>query len=305
MSVTPQGEGWWQASHRLWYPPHLQPEVATDPLEQPLPPIGQPGGSAVATGAPPGLPGSGAPPLGASYSPPLGYGPPPGYGPQPGYGPPPGYGYRPPGHTNTLAIVALILAFVFWPAGIVCGHLARSQIRRTGEDGLGLTTAALIVGYVYGAFLLIVIVIAIPTFLSVKTAARNTASQADLTNTMTSATAIYARTQAFPSTDAALIRELESTQGEFITFVPGTTSPLAGKNSVSVYAGATGAVMIVSAVDPDAVCWAGSVNEGSTTVDGIPPGDSVAGDSTGRCTAAHFASSTTRWLPNFRTLPTD
>jgi len=61
--------------------------------------------------------------------------------------------------TNALAIVSLILVFVFWPAAIVCGHIARSQIRRTGERGRGLTTAALIMGYGIVGFWVLVITV--------------------------------------------------------------------------------------------------------------------------------------------------
>jgi hypothetical protein len=81
-----------------------------------------------------------------AYGPPPGW-PPPAYGPPgygPGYGPPPGYGWRPP--TNQLAVIALALTFVFPPAGLVCGILARRQLRRTGEGGDGLTLVAIIIG---------------------------------------------------------------------------------------------------------------------------------------------------------------
>ncbi len=77
-----------------------------------------------------------------AYGPPPGW-PPPAYGP-PGYGPPPGYGWRPP--TNQLAVIALVLTFVLPPAGLVCGILARRQLRRTGENGVGLTLVAIIIG---------------------------------------------------------------------------------------------------------------------------------------------------------------
>jgi hypothetical protein len=83
----------------------------------------------------------------------------PGYG---GYPPPGGYqsGYpiyvQPPQSTNTLAVVALVLAFVFAPAAIVCGHIARKQIRTSGESGDGLALAGLICGYVFTAGLVIV-----------------------------------------------------------------------------------------------------------------------------------------------------
>ena len=64
--------------------------------------------------------------------------------------PPPYYGYPPPSRgTNTMAILALVFAFVFAPAAIVLGHVARKQIQQTGEDGDGLALAGLIVGYVF------------------------------------------------------------------------------------------------------------------------------------------------------------
>ncbi len=61
-----------------------------------------------------------------------------------GYGPPPGYGYPRP--TNTLAILALVMAFVVSPVGLVLGIVARRQIRQTGEQGDGLALAGIIVG---------------------------------------------------------------------------------------------------------------------------------------------------------------
>jgi hypothetical protein len=59
--------------------------------------------------------------------------------------------------TNATAIVALVLALVFTPAGIVCGHVARSQIRRTGEQGAGIALAALVIGYAWLGFVLVAI----------------------------------------------------------------------------------------------------------------------------------------------------
>lgn len=125
---------------------------------------------------PPGQPGHGRP----------GYGP-PGYG-QPGYGPPPyapgpygqgqyaqpvygqqpygqaPYAQPPYGHpygrpTNSLAILSLVLAFVFAPAGLVTGIIARRQIRRTQEDGAGLALAGIIVGGIATAFFVLLIVV--------------------------------------------------------------------------------------------------------------------------------------------------
>jgi hypothetical protein len=62
--------------------------------------------------------------------------------------------------TNGMAIAALIMVFVFFPVGIVLGHVARGQIKRTGEGGKGLATAALIVGYLQVAVTVAVIGVA-------------------------------------------------------------------------------------------------------------------------------------------------
>lgn len=91
----------------------------------------------------------------------------PGYPAAPGY-PPPGYGPW-PGHpvlvrsTNGMAIASLVLAvaglgFCGAPAlvGAILGHVARRQIRRTGEDGAGLALAGIITGWtVFGLMVLI------------------------------------------------------------------------------------------------------------------------------------------------------
>lgn len=86
--------------------------------------------------------------------------PAPGYQqPQP-YAP---YGTTPDGaplgpRTNTLAIIALVLGIVVPIGGIICGHLALGQIKRTGEAGHGLAMAGLIIGYVLTAFTVLYII---------------------------------------------------------------------------------------------------------------------------------------------------
>ena len=125
-------------------------EDQRQPGPPPLPSYGTQGstsaGGQEGYGTQPGYgppPGYGQP----AYGPPPGYGQPgwgqPGYGP-PGYGPPPGYGS--PGPTNTLAILALVMAFVFSPVGLVLGIVARRQIRQTHEQGDGLALAGIIIG---------------------------------------------------------------------------------------------------------------------------------------------------------------
>ena len=106
-------------------------------------------------GPPPGWgPSAGPPP---AYGQPA-YGPPPGYGPPSGYGPPPGFPPAYPRPTNTMAILALVLAFVFAPAGLILGIVARKQIRQTGEEGDGLALAGIIVGGIFTALFALMII---------------------------------------------------------------------------------------------------------------------------------------------------
>lgn len=100
------------------------------------------------------------------------YSPPPGqqhYGQQQPY--PPYQGayspYPPPARTNGLAVAALVcgiatfvVGLTFVPA-IICGHLARRQIRRTGERGDGMALGGLILGYVGGALIIVGVVLSL------------------------------------------------------------------------------------------------------------------------------------------------
>ena len=79
---------------------------------------------------------------------------------------PPAYtAYRPP-KTNSLAVASLVFGIAeFFTAGItavpavVLGHKARRQIRMTGEQGSGMATAGLILGWTaIGLFALLVAV---------------------------------------------------------------------------------------------------------------------------------------------------
>ena len=71
----------------------------------------------------------------------------------------PAYGYPYGRPTNSLAILSLVLAFVFAPAGLVTGIMARRQIKRTHEDGDGLALAGIIVGGIATAFFVLLIVV--------------------------------------------------------------------------------------------------------------------------------------------------
>lgn len=62
--------------------------------------------------------------------------------------------------TNTLAIVGFVLSFLVSIAGLICSIIARKQCRETGEKGMGLATAGMIISIVGMAltFLYIIIV---------------------------------------------------------------------------------------------------------------------------------------------------
>ena len=72
--------------------------------------------------------------------------------PAPGFGDTPAYASQPYAAaqtTNTLAIVALIAAFFVPLAAVICGHIALSQIKRTGQGGRQLALAGTIIGYCF------------------------------------------------------------------------------------------------------------------------------------------------------------
>ncbi len=70
------------------------------------------------------------------------------------------YTAAPAQKTNVLAIVSLVLS-ILWISipGVVCGHIALNQIKKTGESGRGLAIAGLVVGYIgiVGGLLLVVL----------------------------------------------------------------------------------------------------------------------------------------------------
>jgi hypothetical protein len=84
-----------------------------------------------------------------------------------------------PGQTNNLAVISLVAGigsffahiipglggFTVAIIAVVTGHMARSQIKRTGEQGMGMATAGMIIGYIHLALLgLVVLALIIAIF---------------------------------------------------------------------------------------------------------------------------------------------
>ena len=83
----------------------------------------------------------------------------------PGAGPPQPPAQVVPAGNNALAIASLVCGVaqvMLWPLAtipaVVLGHVARHQIRRTGEQGAGLALAGLILGWIGVGFALLAIV---------------------------------------------------------------------------------------------------------------------------------------------------
>lgn len=78
-------------------------------------------------------------------------------------------GLTPVSRTNSVAVCSLCfgigqiipIPFVSAAVAVACGHVAKNQIRRTGEGGDGLATAGLVLGYLGLAFWLLLIVLVI------------------------------------------------------------------------------------------------------------------------------------------------
>jgi hypothetical protein len=73
------------------------------------------------------------------------------HGAMPAWQPP---AYQPPPGTNSMAIASMVLGVAeFFTAGltaipaVICGHVARRQIRQTAQRGDGLATSGLVLGY--------------------------------------------------------------------------------------------------------------------------------------------------------------
>jgi hypothetical protein len=75
-------------------------------------------------------------------------------------------------HTNTLAVVSLVAGigsffahvipgiggFTVALIAVITGYMARKQIRETGEQGMGMATAGMVIGIIHLALLFLLII---------------------------------------------------------------------------------------------------------------------------------------------------
>lgn len=66
-----------------------------------------------------------------------------------------------------MAIIALVASFVFAPAGLICGIIARGQIRETKEQGDGMALAAILISAVTIVIWLVAVIFAASLFVHV------------------------------------------------------------------------------------------------------------------------------------------
>jgi hypothetical protein len=77
--------------------------------------------------------------------------------------------------TNTMAVVSIVAAigsffahiipgiggFTVALVAVVTGYMARNQIKRTGEQGMGLATAGIVIGLIHLALLVLAVIVVV------------------------------------------------------------------------------------------------------------------------------------------------
>lgn len=222
-------------------PPPAVPTGLPDLPPYGAPPVPEPG--APAYGAPP------APGAGPAYGAPSAPGASPAYGAPgaPGYGPPPvpgvtpGAPYGSPQYgapvaagakTETTAILGLVFAFLFWPAGLVLSIVGLSKSKKNGTSGTGLAIAGLVVSILIG------IVSVISTIAFIAAASKTSDALSDASRQLSSAVAsAQASTAPDQSPDAGQVAAF----GEGFKFEDGVqvevSQPAAFTPSASAFTG--------------------------------------------------------------------
>jgi len=146
----------------------------------------------------------------------------------------------------------------------------------------------------------ILLAIAIPTFLGVKTGAQDRSVQSNLTNGLTSAKAAYANGGTYATTAAAEVTALGTAEPN-ITFE--TAAATSGSNNLSVSVATDGQELLLVGYSQSGQCWAAADNEGTTAAIGGAPAAAVLGvkytnwtySSTNTCNQTGLAAAAPTW----------
>jgi prepilin-type N-terminal cleavage/methylation domain-containing protein len=115
----------------------------------------------------------------------------------------------------------------------------------------------------------ILMAIAIPTFLGVKTGAQDRSAQSDLTNATISASSIFVADNGIFNSGPSLITEISSSEPEF-TFTSDTVTP-DQHATMSIFVSPDQEVLILAEGSADQRCWYAEVNEEASPSNGGDP----------------------------------
>ena len=196
-------------------------------------------------------------------------------------------------------------------------EVAEREVDLGEEEGAesGFTLIELMVVLLIMAILL---AIAIPTFLGVKSSAQDRSAQSDLTNAITSAKAVYTQNGAYltTATGASMASALQTVEPE-LNFTTASVGSSGTPHNVSVAVDSSGNVLILADVSQDSRCWIAEDNEYpygtstfgslSTTIFTTANGIHYSGSTVGATCASIAASSpntatglsTITWYPSY------
>jgi type IV pilus assembly protein PilA len=148
------------------------------------------------------------------------------------------------------------------------------SVRTDADEGFTLIELMVVL-----LIMAILLAIAIPTFLGVKSGAYDRSTQSDLTNTLTSARAGYASEGSYATSAASEVATLQSAEPN-ISFETGTAaSGGTHPNNVAVAVSADGQELMLVGYSQSGTCWAAEDNEGLTGTTAVTTGGNAnAGD---------------------------
>ncbi len=142
-------------------------------------------------------------------------------------------------------------------------ELGHRDIDKSESEGAesGFTLIELMVVLLIMAILM---AIAIPTFLGVRSGAQERSAQSDLTNAVISAKTVFTNNGNFQTT-ASLVSNLQSSEPE-LSFTSALVTSSGRPHAISVAVSPDGAIIVLSDESDDARCWYAEANEESTAI---------------------------------------